>query len=386
MIAERFQVRTENLGVNFTSLKEKSSSDFRLEYGKNISDQALLDDVVSYLGEYRFSLPQYSYDYVFSQNKLRDPHRNDSMEEVSQRAIDANNLKGRSSFREQMEKRAFQKLDQMLLSAKTGDTIIWQSPPGPKEEGYGDYGFFFLGKVGEINGTEKKIKMKAIRIERPTIAQASQAASILTSKEIEYSTAEECLGDPHVLAKDQSEEYVLSVLNMVFSFQRRPEEQEKFERIIREMYPLISDFIQSAKDPLKTKAEKRKEFNSLENYALHLKEEYGRLSVGGERMVVDFKDKPRLSDIVGTYGSYEPPKVAGSCPGDTDTETSTIKSNNPFSKGSFLSSLLGEDMDYEFDQDGPCKKCNAIEVKCGPCGICKACDLSIRASQRFGLN
>lgn len=361
-------VRTEVLERRIAGISEKIKSDFRIEYEKDIPDQALFDDVVSYLGEYRFSLPQYSYDYIFSQGKLRDPHRNDSMEDVSQRAIDSNSKKGKSSFREQAEKKAFQKLDHMLSSAKTGDTVIWLSLPGPKEENYGDYGFFFLGKVGEINGSEKKIKMKAIRVEHPTIEQANQTISLLTSKETQYHTVEDCLSDPHVLPEDLNEEYIFSVLKMVFSFTPKPEEQKKFELIVQKMFPLVSDFIQSAKNPWKTKTEKIKELYSLENYALKLKKDYEQSSIRKEDIVIDFKPILRLPDIVGEYGK-PPPKVAGSCPAGSDL-TSELTSSNILSKGSFLNNLFeGQEWFHcpkcDYQADGP------IGDTCPECGLTK---------------
>lgn len=358
----------ETLERKTTGISGGNESDFQLEYVKNVPDQALFDDVVSYLGEYRFSLPQYSYDYIFSQGKLRDPYRNDSMEDVSQRAIDRNRKKGKSYFREEAEKKAFQKLDHMLSFAKTGDTIIWLSPSGPKEEGYGDYGFFFLGKVGEDNGSEKKIKMKAIRIEHPTIEQVNQAVSLLTSKEANYSTVEDCLSDPCVSSEDIQEGYVFSVLKMVFSFEPKPEDQEKFKLIIHEMFHLISDFVRSAKDPWKMKAEKIKELYSLENYALRLKKEYGQPSITRENAVVDFRSITRLPDIVGEYG-HKPERAAGSCP-TVDSTTSELTSSNILSKGSFLNNLFGGQEWFhcpkcDYQADGP------IGNTCPGCGLTK---------------
>jgi hypothetical protein len=72
-------------------------------------------------------------------------------------------------------------------------------------------------------------------------------------------------------------------------------------------------------------------------------------------------------------------QAGGQCPGKSGADIN----NSPFSVSAFG---LGENFGYDFDQDGPCRKCNAINVKCGPCGICKNCDLEIRASQKFSLN
>lgn len=46
--------------------------------------------------------------------------------------------------------------------------------------------------------------------------------------------------------------------------------------------------------------------------------------------------------------------------------------------------IFGEDFGYEFDQDGPCKTCGA-DVKCGPCGICRSCDVEIRRKENFKM-
>jgi hypothetical protein len=348
-------------------LPEKNTSDFRLEYRKNVPDQVLIDDVVSYLGEYRFSLPKFSYELKFSNGKLRDPHRLDSMEELSQRAIDASMSKGKFSTREQAEKTAFQKLDQDLKVAKHGDTIVWISPPGPKEDGYGDYGFVFFGKVEGNGALEKKIKMTAIRIENPTIEQSGNVIQILSGNRPSYKTAEGFLANPLVLTENLSEEYVDSVLGTVFSFKANPQEQKNFNKIIAKMFPLIAEFVHSAKDPWKKQSEKIKELYSLENYALRLKREYKQSLIKGENIVVDFKPNIGLMDIRGEYG-HEPPKVAGSCP-------SSNKSSNILSRNSFINSLLGNSLSE--DQEWfHCPKCSykadgPIGNQCPGCGLTK---------------
>jgi len=52
-------------------------------------------------------------------------------------------------------------------------------------------------------------------------------------------------------------------------------------------------------------------------------------------------------------------------------------------KASFIESItnrgvsLSQDFGYDFDQRGPCRRCGR-NINCGPCGICRACDLAIR--------
>lgn len=61
-------------------------------------------------------------------------------------------------------------------------------------------------------------------------------------------------------------------------------------------------------------------------------------------------------------------QVAGDCPGKSGADDSQ------YSVSEFA------DMDYKFDQPGPCKKCGE-DVSCGPCGICKPCDIKIRKEE-----
>ncbi|MEK7534586.1 MAG: hypothetical protein AAB600_04580 [Patescibacteria group bacterium] len=336
-------------------VEQKIESDaFRIEYSKNILDQVVFDDVISYLGEYRFNLAKYSYSFKFKDGKLRDPNRNDSMQELSQRAINTKSKEGKSSVRERAELKGFQSLDEQLRYAKTDSTIIWVSPPGPKNEGYGDYGFVYFGKVESNNLEEKNIKMTAIRVEKPNIEQFNRALRMLGGKK-EYARAEEFLANPDIFAEDLKEGYVDAILKMVFNFKPNEKEQEKFRQIINKMFHLIYYF---SKNPRRS----RQDLYALENYALELKRDYESKKdnkglchpefISGSRSrnkfgMTDeqvqhgsFYVNPGLKDIVGEYG-HKPPVVAGSC-GSTGSSNG-IKSSNIFNSLSPLNSLLSED-------------------------------------------
>lgn len=69
----------------------------------------------------------------------------------------------------------------------------------------------------------------------------------------------------------------------------------------------------------------------------------------------------------------------GSSGGFSTNSTDKKLSSSPFSVSDF-----GE-INYEFDEPGPCKKCGS-DVNCGPCGICRSCDIAIRKSQKFSPN
>lgn len=73
------------------------------------------------------------------------------------------------------------------------------------------------------------------------------------------------------------------------------------------------------------------------------------------------------------FENQEVRQVATACPGKSGAGT-----DSPYSVSEFA------DMDYDFDQLGPCKTCGA-DINCGPCGICKSCDLKIRREERFKI-
>lgn len=97
--------------------------------------------------------------------------------------------------------------------------------------------------------------------------------------------------------------------------------------------------------------------------------------------VWDSQKKRKAGESYTDYTNYIPTKeklrdlgdepvrqAPGGCPGKSGADES------PYSVSEFA------DMDYKFDQPGPCKKCGE-DVSCGPCGICKPCDIKIRREE-----
>lgn len=342
--------RVELLGrKNVQNLPEKNTSDFRIEYGQHTPDQAAINDIVSFLGEYYFRIPKYSYKLKFSTGEIKDPLKEESMLNVAEKAIYEKIAKNSTYSRELAEKQGIQSLNNQLSKAQSGDTIFWASPPGSKEEGFGDYGFVFMGNVQQTS-TGKDIQMTAIHIDNPTLKQFNQVNHLFTGEKTSYKTAEEFIANPRVIKEHFDEGYIDELLGKTFSFKPNKEEQEKFNIIMQKMTSINREFIQSAKNPFKPKSEKIKELYSIINYALQLKKEYELQLEGKERCIVDFRPKVGLAVISAKYG-YEPPRVAGSCPGSN-------KSSNLLSRGSFLSGLFGEQEWFHcpkcgFQADGP---------------------------------
>jgi hypothetical protein len=94
-----------------------------------------------------------------------------------------------------------------------------------------------------------------------------------------------------------------------------------------------------------------------------------------------------MDQKIDLYGNQKVRQVATGCgssgSSSKDKFNNSLNISSPFSVAEF--GLNDEGIDYDFDQSGPCKKCSA-DVMCGPCGICKACDLAIRANNKNKLN
>lgn len=348
----------ERLNLQLTLNDYKSSDAFRLErYRAPINKDSLRDDIVSYLGEYRFGLPKYSYELRFENDHLLDPHKKVSLENMTDESLKTRLLERKSTYREAAERQGVQMLDRKLTHAKKGDTIIWMSPPGEKSEGYGDYGFVFYGKVGEGN-FEKNISMTAIRVEGRDLEKYSKAFKMITNTDVSHLNPEQFIANPQVLNDDVPEGYVDAVLGLTLGFKPSNEAQEKFKNIIRTLGPLIEHFI-----GLSDISEKQKAFYALENYTLELKNASVKVSY-----TID-KGPEQFGEIVDQYG-YKPPKAAGSC-GSTGKDNS-ITSSNIFNKLSSINNFLSNSEQEWFN----CPKCKyqadgPIGNQCPGCGLTK---------------
>jgi hypothetical protein len=356
--------RAELLQRSVGNEEQAGSDAFRIEYPKDILDDIVFDDVVTFLGEYRLNLQKASYKLIFRDGKLRDPRRGEPMETQSQRAIEDKFWRGKSVIREKAEKEGFARIDSQLNIIKDVGTIIWASPPGSKEEGYGDYGFIFVGKVSKQNSREKEINMTAIRVENPTISQFNKAMHLITGEKTENKTPEEFLRNPKVLQENLDEGYVDAILGISFEYKLKKEERKKFMKIIQRMDPLIKDFINLVKTG--SAGEKIKGLNALENYALRIKKDYEN----NEENIIYFKQKNdlKIKDIMGDFG-HKPPVVGGSC--GSSSSKDNLTSSNFLNRRSSLLNSLTEDQEWftcpkcSYKADGP------VGNQCPGCGLTK---------------
>jgi hypothetical protein len=318
--------------LSLSSVRENLGSNaFRIERRQNASEEEARDDLLSYLGEYRFKLPTYNYQLHFAEidgkYHLRDKHKLEPMVVKAKKAVSNRNLRGLPVNREMAEERGLERLDEMLNFAGEDCNVFWASPPGPKEEGYGDYGFIFVGRIKQENKRDKLVDMTAIRVESPQISEFNRALSDVSGMDFKYTRAEEFLANPLVL-RGVEERIKASLKN--FTINNNPFVFERFKRDISRVNPLIDRFINA-----KTAEEKLVLFNTIENFITEpeaIKEEFflKDLIAKGERML-------NVSALVAVYGDKEAPRVQGSC-GATGTETSNIFNN----LGGIRASLNGE--------------------------------------------
>ncbi|RJQ27428.1 hypothetical protein C4577_01185 [Candidatus Parcubacteria bacterium] len=329
-----------------------------LEYLSHVTDEEIRDDIVSYLGEYRFKLQKFDYKLALVKDSdgkvdLCDPHRLESMSIKSKRAIEERKAAGLPTHREEAEETGISHLKDQLRFARIGDRIFWASPPGPKSEGYGNYGFLYSGKVSQINfNTQGKaqyldIDMTAIRVENPSIAEFNQAMSALTGIKFDNRVADEFLEQPVVTRRSVKDREVDSVICQ--NFDLSADQREKFDQVIAglESQLLIDDLIKIIRTG--SREERIKAFYTLENYALKLKSE----TALNEKVLYlnDYKKRKSLQELA-VYYSYRPPIAFGSC-GSTDSSNSLIGLGSP----NVLSTLVF----------GPSSERKILACKCPSC-------------------
>lgn len=355
-----------------------SSNSFSVEHAPVVTDGELEDEIISYLGEFRFGLKKYDYSLVYSHTddegwRLRDPHRLEAMGIKARRSVAERKMLGQSTNREEAEGEGLNSLDRQLESAQEGDSIVWVSPPGTPEEGYGDYGFIFVGKVKRSAETRKEISMTAIRVKSPTIARFNVAFRTLSGESLSFLKAEDFLRNPAVLNGQLSEAFIDATLGEIFQAEQDPRQGERFKRLMEMTKTRRKRCINILKSNRTTVQEKIDYFHGLENLVLELD---GNLRAG---VMEIYKQPEGDAMFVQEYG-YEPPQQKGSCP--IIRSANSLNQNFP-GLNNALGSLLnnGEEWDGKtYKEAGPCRLCGK-DVVCGPCKVCQVCTEADNAKQ-----
>lgn len=324
----------ENLAVAFNP--EFYSRESRQKKELERTNQ-IRDDLVSYLGEYRFETGEFNYRLRLEGAKILDPNSTESMLDKAKKAIKEREKKDLPTNREEAEVRGILSLERQLERIDKG-TIIWFSPPGPREQGYGDYGFVYVGSKREYS---HEIEMTAIRIEKPGEDEMNRVLSEISGRKIEL-IAEDFLSEPAV--SDISVEDARKIIESTFPVKETNSKTEIFNKAIKRMGGVIEQAVELIKNG--TAGEKQKAIYTLENLAIQIR---GQMEEGLDV----FHIRQSINDLIPNY-SFTPPKVAGSC-GSSSNQLSSFRPSES------MLSFLDED---EF---GPravvCPSCGKINIR-----------------------
>lgn len=318
----------------------KEASDFNIEFYKRAFREQIIDDLTSYLGEYRFEVPEFDYKLSFVNGKLADPNTLEPMSVLGARAIEEKRKIGLRTSREEAEVMGLSSLEDQLKDNPFG-TVIWFSFPGPKEEGYGDYGFAYVGK----RAPGHQLLMTAIRLEQPKISDFNSATFSLWDKG-DYQDAEDFLRSPKVLNIDI--EKVKEFIRGTFLIKDQAN-KNIFQRSIEKLRGAMEEFSKIVQSG--TYEERIKALFVMENMAIKLKNGMGL------QIIPQLEAAMKTQEFIQT-----PPKVAGSCP--------ISQSNRLFGSFSSVPELSGKQEWFT------CPKCNyhadgPIGNTCPGCGLTK---------------
>lgn len=332
-----------------------SSNSFRVEHRPEVTDQEMHDFIVSYLGEFRFRLKKYDYNLSLFQDengwRLGDSYRGEPMTTKAFKSVMERRALGEPTHREEAELAGLTFLEQQLGEAQIGDSIIWFSPPGPKSEGYGDYGFGFGGRVVAADDSRKSIRMSANRFERPTLDQFNEAFKHLVGPGFNGQHADDFLRMPVVIKGGLSDEFIELVFAHTFGFVYDPMENLRFNALIKNtLDPLIDEYIRFQKTMSIT--DRIKSIHAMENIVTEARRANFQTDVffEAEREVMN------LAQAREGYG-HEPEKVEGSCP---------VKSNSPISgmeNGGLSAILIRLPEDQYGAREVYCKACRKYSIR-----------------------
>lgn len=308
---------------NFSYQKPRevvASGGFSVEYSRSVNEEALHNDVVSYLAEYRFGLGRYDYPLEFiwdnSGARIVDPVTGESMREKTKRAILEKRARREDSSREEADDEGMGNLANKIAEANVGDSIWWGSLPGRPQDGFGKHAFIYVGQVlrvmwirnkitNEIEGVKKEIAMSAIRVENPSLLSFNQAHDVLTGQNLNATSPEDFLRNPVVLS-GTTKDLLEKEIRKNFVVNGGADEKEWFDGVISDLEPAIRGFMQLVKSG--TQEEKLDAFYALEKHADQLKRwrKEGNIS--------SFNPKPTLNELRAAYKNVKLKSPSGLCP------------------------------------------------------------------------
>lgn len=357
----------------------KGSESFRLEYDPQTPEKRIRNDVVSYLGEYRFQVPKYSYRLFYTAGEdglhLRGEEQGTSLLEAGKKGIEDKKKRGEITKKVVADYLGMQQMEEMVAQAKDGDTIMYASPADP-EVGY-TYGFFYIGQVVG-HGQEKHLEMSAIRLEsNQDLEKYNTALKLLTGENPQFATVNEFIAHPTIVERQISQSEIDFVMKGVFDFAMDIKQQQQFANIITRMESYVDEFVYLVQTGVSSTI-LEKAFHALENYALQLQKTsiVDRPLRREKYEEEELKHQPDLRMLMHSYG-YEPPKVTGSCGSSSNSTFSSGWGGDIYGAGSLFGGQIQKDfvtklLEQTKDEGGfKCPSCHIGWVKGNRCPYCK---------------
>lgn len=126
-----------------------------------LNPDAVWDDLAHFFAEFACNVPIVSYHYrQTDEQTLIAPGlevRGDVLNMVKQGVRE-------ESVRSQMEYAGFSRFREQIINARQPSFALWFSPPGPREENYGDYGFLYGALIPRWQDGQRRVSMFALRI------------------------------------------------------------------------------------------------------------------------------------------------------------------------------------------------------------------------------
>lgn len=346
-----------------------SSNSFRVDHREEVTTPEMAKDIETYIYEFRLKAQRKPYDLSLTLQdgawRLGDPIRHEPMTTKAHRAVLDRRLRGEPTHREEAEFAGLTSLESQLSEANIGDSVIWFSPAGPKEEGYNEaYGFGFKGDVIGDGLGKKTLRMVANRIEKADLEKYKLAFKLITGADFDAKSADDFLRMPVVVKGGLSEDHVDNVFANVFGFSYDENEARRNDEIYKtRLEHLAIEY--SIRYPTMTPAQRVAAIHMMENIATEAKR------YGTDGTTIFISDAPRNLTEAGKSYNYEPEKVSGSCP--------VAKSNNPLEAGNGVAGIFRLPEDKYGSREVECPNCGAENVRpkdtliktCGACGSSK---------------
>lgn len=284
-------------------------------------EDLIADNLVRYVGEYRLGEKFDEYFYEVKTSPVTGEsyfsyRNNEPIKNTYKKAIQEREKEGLNSSREKAEQKGFEDLEKALVNAPDGTMAVWVSPPGDKNDGYGDYSFTFIAQVvDKTNG--RRIRMIPYRNEFG-ISEHNSYLSRLTGEEINHEKDTDFLKNPQIVKVNDlySPEDVLEFIG----------EQEKFadswrNEFYQKAMPIIRWYISLVKENA-SDGRLAEALHALENFAIAYRD--NRDVMLSDKINSDNYDTYMGSaqGFVEAWGKNPPPLARGSC-GVTGDKTPT---------------------------------------------------------------